>query len=67
MFFSKPENFVSSYSVNAQGTSDSISIGIFDQFKIMYEDLMINEKKFSYNSYDNLLNRYKLIRKLIND
>ena len=67
MFFSKPENFVSSYSVNAQGTSDLISIGIFDQFKIMYEDLMINEKKFSYNSYDNLLNRYKLIRKLIND
>ncbi len=67
MFFSKPENFETYYTVNYQSKTKLIKVGIFDQFKLMYQDLIINQKKYSYNSYDNLLSRYKFLRKLTND
>jgi len=67
MFFSKPKNFLSTYKTISQGEEETIVLGVFDQFKIMYEDMIINQKEFSYNSYDNLCRRYSFIRKLLND
>jgi len=67
MFFSKPENFLSEYKIISQGREETVVLGIFDQFKIMYEDMIINHKEYSYNSYDNLCKRYGFIRKLLND
>ena len=67
MFFSKPENFSSVYKTISQGKEETVVLGTFDQFKIMYEDMIINQKEFSYNSYDNLCKRYNFIRKLLND
>ncbi|MDB3981409.1 Gfo/Idh/MocA family oxidoreductase [Acidimicrobiia bacterium] len=67
MFFSKPENFLSIYKTESQGKEETVVLGTFDQFKIMYEDMIINQKEFSYNSYDNLCKRYNFIRKLLND
>ena len=67
MFFSKPENFLSIYKTESQGKEETVVLGTFDQFKIMYEDMIINQKEFSYNSYDNLCKRYSFIRKLLND
>ena len=67
MFFSKPENFLSVYKTTSQGKEETVALGTFDQFKIMYEDMIINQKEFSYNSYDNLCKRYSFIRKLLND
>ena len=67
MFFSKPENFLSVYKTTSQGKEETVVLGIFDQFKIMYEDMIINHKEYSYNSYDNLCKRYRFIRKLLND
>ena len=67
MFFSKPENFLSEYKIISQGKEETVVLGIFDQFKIMYEDMIINHKEYSYNSYDNLCKRYSFIRKLLND
>ena len=67
MFFSKPENFLSVYKTTSQGKEETVTLGKFDQFKIMYEDMIINHKEYSYNSYDNLCKRYRFIRKLLND
>ena len=67
MFFSKPENFLSEYKIISQGKKETVVLGTFDQFKIMYEDMIINQKEYSYNSYDNLCRRYRFIRKLLND
>ena len=63
--FSKPENFLSEYKIISQDKR-RLSFGTFDQFKIMYEDMIINQKEYSYNSYDNLCKRYSY-RKLLND
>ena len=67
MFFSKPENFLSEYKIISQDKEETVVLGTFDQFKIMYEDMIINQKEYSYNSYDNLCKRYRFIRKLLND
>lgn len=67
MFFSKPDNFQSIYKATSQGKEEIFTLGSFDQFKIMYEDIIIENKEFSYSSYNNLCKRYKFIRKLLND
>ena len=45
MFFSKPENFLSEYKIISQDKEETVVLGTFDQFKIMYEDMIINQKK----------------------
>ena len=67
MFFSKPENFESFYNVSSDGENEDVPVGNFNQFQIMYEDIILNQKEFAYNSYDNLCKRYGFIRKLLND
>ena len=63
--FSKPENHTSNYFEINQGKKNEFSIGNFDQFQIMYENILfelnsngpiqIDKLKYKYNFIKNLL------------
>ena len=63
--FSKPENHISNYFEINQGKKNEFSIGNFDQFQIMYENILfelnsngpiqIDKLKYKYNFIKNLL------------
>tara|TARA_A100001011_G_C14322541_1_gene851631 strand:- start:17271 stop:18200 length:930 start_codon:yes stop_codon:yes gene_type:complete len=66
--FSKNENDAYEYEILKNGHSQKINLGTFNQFEIMYRDILNNDlAKFEYSKYHNLVDRYKTIRSIINN
>tara|TARA_B100001057_G_scaffold499964_1_gene612734 strand:- start:1936 stop:2877 length:942 start_codon:yes stop_codon:yes gene_type:complete len=64
--FSKPDNLNSKIQIITKDNFSEIEIGKFDQFQIMYEDILKSDfTKFDYSNHKNLLERYDLILELI--
>ncbi len=61
-FFSKPEDTKLKIEIKKD---EDIEIGIFDQFELMYSNLLQeNFSHFEYSSYENVITRYKLFKKI---
>ena len=64
--FSKPDNLNSKIQITSNETISEIEVGKFDQFQIMYEDILRSDfTKFEYSNYKNLIERYDLIHELL--
>ena len=64
--FSKPDDTITKIDVSNSKSSSVIEIGNFDQFQIMYQDIIEkNMTKFEYSNHKNLLKRYSLIRDVL--
>lgn len=67
MFFSKPEKFNSFFQIISKKETEEYNIGVYDQFKFMYIDLLLKQNIIEYNNYENLIKRYRFIKELLND
>jgi len=64
--FSKPNETFTKIDVKNSKNSQVIEIGKYDQFQIMYQDVIEkNITKFKYTNYENLLKRYSLVRDVL--
>ena len=64
--FSKPNETFTKIDVKNSKNSQVIEIGKYDQFQIMYQDVIEkNISKFKYTNYENLLKRYSLVRDVL--
>jgi len=64
--FSKPNETFTKIDVKNSKNSQVIEIGKYDQFQIMYQDVIEkNIKKFKYTNYENLIKRYSLVRDVL--
>ena len=64
--FSKPDNTETKITLNNE-VSEELQVGVFDQFEIMYNDILKeNLSRFKYSSYENILKRYKLYNSIKN-
>ena len=64
--FSKPNETFTKIDVKNSKNSQVIEIGKYDQFQIMYQDVIEkNITKFKYTNYENLLKRYSLVRDIL--
>lgn len=64
--FSKNERTLYEYEVISKNHKKKISVGIHDQFKNMYEDILNKQYlKFKYSDYKELKKRYEIINNLI--
>ena len=65
-FYSKPDN--TEVKIETLDNNPDLKIGIYDQFKIMFEDALRDDtKKFEYSNNINLLNRYSLFKKVFEE
>ena len=64
--FSKPNETFTKIDVKNSKNSQVIEVGKYDQFQIMYQDVIEkNISKFKYTNYENLLKRYSLVRDVL--
>jgi len=64
--FSKPNETFTKIDVKNSKNSQVIEVGKYDQFQIMYQDVIEkNITKFKYTNYENLLKRYSLVRDVL--
>ena len=64
--FSKPNETFTKIDVKNSKNSQVIEIGKYDQFQIMYQDVIEkNISKFKYTNYENLIKRYSLVRDVL--
>ena len=64
--FSKPNETFTKIDIKNSKNSQVIEIGKYDQFQIMYQDVIEkNIKKFKYTNYENLIKRYSLVRDVL--
>ena len=62
------EREVKYVNVNNSKNSSEVNIGKYDQFQIMYQDLIDNNfLKFEYSNHENLLKRYNLMREVLKE
>lgn len=67
-FFSKQDELNASYVIKKKNTTNTVKIGNFNQFTMMYDSIFMNyEKLKKMNSYNNLIKKYEIIQKVIND
>lgn len=64
--FSKPENHNSYFLVNNQFSETRYEVDQADQFQLMYSDILNNKKK-SFNKYEQVEKRYNLMRLIENN
>ena len=65
--FSKPENHTSSYFELGKESNKEILIGNFDQFQLMYEQVLFETKSNGDNELDELKYKYNLIKNMLDN
>ena len=65
--FSKPENHTSSYFELGKESDKEILIGNFDQFQLMYEQVLFETKSNGDNELDELKYKYNLIKNMLDN
>lgn len=63
--YSKPENHTSSYFEIEKENSNELLIGNFDQFQLMYENVLFQTDSNGDNELDKLKYKYSLIQRMI--
>lgn len=66
--FSKPDDTYTKVKIKDSKKSSEVNIGKYDQFQIMYQDLIDNNfLKFEYSNHENLIKRYNLMREVLKE
>ena len=66
--FSKPNDTLTKINLKDSKESSEIKIGKYDQFQIMYQDVIENNMtKFEYTNHENLLKRYNLVSAVLDE
>ena len=64
-FYSKPDGTDTKIIIKEGDSHKEINIGVYDQFKIMYQDIIQNNtSKFNYSNYINLMRRYDIYKNI---
>ncbi len=63
--YSKPDDTDIKIKVYGDSLKKEINVGAYDQFRLMYNDLINNNlKHFQYTNYDNFQRRYKIFNQI---
>ena len=67
-FYSKPDETHSKIIISKGQATEELSVGTYDQFKIMYLDALKNNfDKFNYSDHKRLIKRYEIYKLILNE
>lgn len=62
--FSKPDGIVSEYTIINKKSKNNVAVGSFNQFEIMFENILNKKTHKVFNDIENLIGRYNLLNEI---